>query len=106
MICDENAVDSRQIDKRVASTRVRGLTARSPRKGGVNGVGRRRIKNADNGRVICMELQANQIGCSGGLREMVMSWQTLGNGYRVYNPVVMRFHRPDELSPLDEGGIS
>ncbi|SDJ51180.1 RHS repeat domain-containing protein, partial [Pseudomonas abietaniphila] len=28
----------------------------------------------------------------------------LGAGYRAYNPVLMRFHSPDSLSPFDEGG--
>jgi RHS repeat-associated protein len=30
----------------------------------------------------------------------------LGNGYRSYNPVLMRFNSPDSLSPFDEGGIN
>lgn len=29
-----------------------------------------------------------------------------GNGYRDYNPVLMRFHRPDSLSPFSAGGIN
>ncbi|WP_346829706.1 RHS repeat-associated core domain-containing protein [Pseudomonas abietaniphila] len=28
----------------------------------------------------------------------------LGAGYRAYNPVLMRFHSPDSLSPFDAGG--
>lgn len=28
----------------------------------------------------------------------------LGNGYRAYNPVLMRFNRPDSLSPFGKGG--
>ena len=31
---------------------------------------------------------------------------SLGNGYRAYNPVLMRFHCPDSLSPFDAGGIN
>lgn len=31
-------------------------------------------------------------------------WQFLGNGHRVYNPVLMRFHSPDSLSPFGRGG--
>lgn len=30
----------------------------------------------------------------------------LGNGYRAYNPVLMRFNCPDSLSPFSEGGIN
>ncbi|KVS39946.1 RHS repeat-associated core domain-containing protein [Burkholderia ubonensis] len=30
----------------------------------------------------------------------------LGNGHRLYDPVLMRFHRPDMLSPFDGGGIN
>lgn len=30
----------------------------------------------------------------------------LGNGYRAYNPVLMRFNCPDSLSPFGEGGIN
>ncbi|KAA8693427.1 RHS protein [Pseudomonas cannabina] len=30
----------------------------------------------------------------------------LGNGYRAYNPVLMRFNSPDSLSPFGKGGIN
>lgn len=30
----------------------------------------------------------------------------LGNGYRLYNPALMRFHAPDSLSPFDKGGFN
>ena len=30
----------------------------------------------------------------------------LGNGYRAFNPVLMRFNSPDSLSPFDEGGLN
>ncbi len=30
----------------------------------------------------------------------------LGNGHRLYDPVLMRFHRPDTLSPFDGGGLN
>ncbi|MFD2644025.1 RHS repeat-associated core domain-containing protein [Pseudomonas japonica] len=37
-------------------------------------------------------------------------WRTghylLGNGYRVYNPVLMRFHSPDSWSPFGRGGLN
>ena len=33
-------------------------------------------------------------------------WYHLGNGHRVYNPVLSRFHSPDRLSPFDKGGLN
>ena len=30
----------------------------------------------------------------------------LGNGYRAYNPVLMRFNSPDSLSPFGKGGVN
>jgi RHS repeat-associated protein len=30
----------------------------------------------------------------------------LGNGYRQFNPVLMRFHCPDSWSPFEEGGLN
>ncbi|WP_338473798.1 RHS repeat-associated core domain-containing protein [Pseudomonas sp. MS646] len=33
-------------------------------------------------------------------------WYLLGNGYRVYNPSLMRFHSPDALSPFGAGGLN
>jgi len=30
----------------------------------------------------------------------------LGNGYRAYNPLLMRFNSPDSLSPFGEGGLN
>ena len=34
------------------------------------------------------------------------SWQALGNGYRIYNPALMRFHGPDAWSPFGRGGLN
>ncbi len=30
----------------------------------------------------------------------------LGNGYRAYNPELMRFHSPDSMSPFESGGVN
>ncbi|RMV11327.1 hypothetical protein ALP17_02676, partial [Pseudomonas savastanoi] len=30
----------------------------------------------------------------------------MGNGYRAYNPVLMRFNSPDSLSPFGKGGMN
>lgn len=42
---------------------------------------------------------------TGKLRER-SGFYSLGNGYRVYNPVLMRFHSADVLSPFLAGGIN
>lgn len=46
------------------------------------------------------------LGFNGALHEVHAPWQILGNGYRVYNPVLMRFHSPDSMSPFGKGGIN
>lgn len=51
-------------------------------------------------------LARGRLGFNGQLKENPTCWYHLGNGYRVYNPVVMRFHSPDRLSPFDKGGLN
>ncbi|WP_422631717.1 RHS repeat-associated core domain-containing protein [Pseudomonas farsensis] len=46
------------------------------------------------------------LGFSGYWRELSSGCYPLGNGYRMYNTRLMRFHSPDELSPFLEGGIN
>ncbi|PKK50746.1 hypothetical protein CI102_5904 [Trichoderma harzianum] len=46
------------------------------------------------------------IGFNGQWRDPVTGWYHLGNGYRVYNPVLMRFHPPDSWSPFTSGEIN
>ncbi|KAI0453887.1 hypothetical protein F5B21DRAFT_525499 [Xylaria acuta] len=46
------------------------------------------------------------IGYNGQWRDPVTGWYHLGNGYRVYNPVLMRFHAPDEWSPFTSGEVN
>lgn len=46
------------------------------------------------------------LGFNGQLKERSTGWYHLGNGHRVYNPVLMRFHSPDRLSPFSKGGIN
>ncbi|WNW10755.1 RHS repeat-associated core domain-containing protein [Pseudomonas sp. DTU_2021_1001937_2_SI_NGA_ILE_001] len=43
---------------------------------------------------------------NGQYAEPAIGWQLLGNGYRAYNPALLRFHAPDSLSPFDEGGLN
>jgi RHS repeat-associated protein len=49
---------------------------------------------------------ATGLGFNGELREAHIGWYLLGNGYRAYNPVLMRFHSPDSLSPFGKGGLN
>lgn len=46
------------------------------------------------------------LGFTGQLHERELGWYLLGNGYRAYNPVLMRFHSPDRYSPFGRGGIN
>ncbi|RHZ70735.1 hypothetical protein CDV55_107687 [Aspergillus turcosus] len=46
------------------------------------------------------------IGFNGQWRDPVTGWYHLGNGYRVYNPVTMRFLTPDSWSPFTSGEIN
>ncbi|WP_263597304.1 RHS repeat-associated core domain-containing protein [Pseudomonas fluorescens] len=46
------------------------------------------------------------MGFNGELREARIGWYLLGNGYRAYNPILMRFHSPDSWSPFGRGGLN
>nr|WP_180202372.1 RHS repeat-associated core domain-containing protein [Pseudomonas sp. SbOxS1]NYU01786.1 RHS repeat-associated core domain-containing protein [Pseudomonas sp. SbOxS1] len=46
------------------------------------------------------------LGFNGQLKEGATGWYHLGNGHRVYSPVLMRFHSPDRLSPFGKGGLN
>lgn len=46
------------------------------------------------------------LGFNGERQDDLSRSTHLGNGYRAYNPVLMRFHCPDFLSPFREGGIN
>ncbi|NWL23110.1 RHS repeat-associated core domain-containing protein [Pseudomonas umsongensis] len=46
------------------------------------------------------------LGFNGQFKEGATGWYHLGNGHRVYNPVLMRFHSPDRLSPFGKGGMN
>ncbi|WP_052752434.1 RHS repeat-associated core domain-containing protein [Tatumella morbirosei] len=45
-------------------------------------------------------------GYNGERTDPVSGTYHLGNGYRAYNPVLMRFNCPDSLSPFGAGGIN
>lgn len=46
------------------------------------------------------------LGFNGEVRDPVTGHYPLGNGYRAFNPVLMRFNSPDSLSPFAEGGLN
>lgn len=46
------------------------------------------------------------VGFNGEQPEALTGHYLLGNGQRVYNPVLMRFNSPDSLSPFLKGGIN
>ncbi len=46
------------------------------------------------------------LGFNGERRDPVTGHYLLGNGYRAYNSVLMRFNSPDSLSPFGEGGLN
>ncbi len=48
---------------------------------------------------------ASRLGYAGALREQDTGWYFLGD-YRIYNPVLMRFHSRDSLSPFGKGGLN
>ena len=50
--------------------------------------------------------QQSLLGFNGELPDPVTGHYLLGNGYRAYNPVLMRFNSPDRLSPFGAGGIN
>lgn len=46
------------------------------------------------------------LGFNGERPDSVTGHYLLGNGYRAYNPVLMRFNSPDDKSPFGEGGLN
>ena len=46
------------------------------------------------------------LGFNGEHRDPATGHYLLGNGYRAFNSVLMRFNSPDSLSPFGEGGIN
>jgi RHS repeat-associated protein len=46
------------------------------------------------------------LGFNGERRDPVTGHYLLGNGYRSFNPLSMRFNSPDSLSPFGKGGVN
>ncbi|AFO49394.1 RHS repeat-associated core domain-containing protein [Pseudomonas sp. BO3-4] len=49
---------------------------------------------------------ARNIAFAGQMVDRLTGCYHLGNGRRTYNPVLMRFHSADSLSPFSEGGLN
>ncbi|WP_082428376.1 RHS repeat-associated core domain-containing protein [Pseudomonas sp. NBRC 111119] len=46
------------------------------------------------------------LGLNGERCDLLSSLYMLGQGFRSYSPMLMRFNAPDSLSPFDDGGIN
>jgi RHS repeat-associated protein len=46
------------------------------------------------------------LGFNGESPDPLTGWYHLGNGYRQFNPVLMRFNSPDSWSPFGEGDLN
>lgn len=46
------------------------------------------------------------LGFNGERRDPITGHYMLGNGYRAFNPVLMRFNSPDDLGPFGKGGLN
>lgn len=49
---------------------------------------------------------STHLGYNGELREAHTGGYLLGNGYRVFSPLLMRFNSPDSWSPFGAGGLN
>lgn len=53
-----------------------------------------------------MNNNISTIGFNGEFLEPNFENYDLGNGYRAYNPMIMQFTAPDDMSPFGEGGLN
>lgn len=65
-----------------------------------------RVAYSPYGHLSAQHAVMTKLGFNGELLEAKPGWYLLGNGYRAYNPLLMRFHSPDSLSPFDKGGLN
>ena len=65
-----------------------------------------RIAYTTYGEQSAQEPVATALGFNGQLRERRIDVYILGNGYRPYNPTLMRFNSPDSWSPFGRGGLN
>lgn len=48
----------------------------------------------------------SSLGFTGALYDAASRTYSLGNGHRVYSPLLMRFYQPDSFSPFHDGGLN
>lgn len=60
-------------------------------------------KETENKRIAIL---SNPVKFNGMMTDNLLCMQHLGNGYRTYNQLLMRFHAQDSMSPFGEGGIN
>lgn len=53
-----------------------------------------------------LAILGNSVKFNGIVTDNLLSMQHLGNGYRIYNQFLMRFHAQDSMSPFEVGGIN
>lgn len=51
-------------------------------------------------------MNSSILGFNGERLDYISGTTHLGNGYRAYNPVVLRFNCPDSISPFGAGGVN
>lgn len=65
----------------------------------------RRVAYSPYGSQRAQGSRQSPMGFNGQFRE-TQGWYHLGNGHRVYNPVLRRFYSPDQFSPFARGGLN
>lgn len=53
-----------------------------------------------------LAIQSNSVKFNGMMTDNLLYMQHLGNGYRTYNQLLMRFHSQDSMSPFGDGGVN
>lgn len=71
-----------------------------------DGISSRYMAYAPYGEQPPLSGQANKPGYNGERFDAISRSYHLGNGYRIYQPSLMRFTSPDSLSPFSAGGIN
>ncbi|MBV4531975.1 RHS repeat-associated core domain-containing protein [Pseudomonas sp. SWRI107] len=58
------------------------------------------------GEFLARDALHNPLAFNGEPLDVATGCYLLGNGYRLFNPVLMRFISPDSLSPFERGGVN
>jgi RHS repeat-associated protein len=72
----------------------------------INGMDRQQLVYSPYGHHPAESGLTSLLGFNGERRDPVTGHYMLGNGYRAFNPVLMRFNSPDSLSPFGGGGLN